>query len=286
MNRVVITGLGPVTPVGIGRETYWNSLIQGKASFRNVEFENRDMSQYRSRVAAPIGGFDLSYYVGKSKHSKHLGRTSQFAIVGTMLALQDAGILLEKKGLTDDPCVDGAECKLQGIDPFRVGVILGIGAEAMDLMEYYHERFLSKGPRGVSPFALPNVYLSSTPSLIAKRFSMGGTSYALCTACASATHAMINSFLQIQRGGEDLIITGGADACITPYVFGAFDVMRAMSTRNDEPEKACRPFDRQRDGFVMGEGAGILVFEELEHARKRGAHVYGEIIGFGMTADA
>lgn len=244
------------------------------------------MAQYRSHVGATIEGFDLSHYGGESKHSKHFGRVTQFAIAGTWLALQDAGIPIEKKELTEKRRRDGGEYQLKGLDPVRIGVILGIGGEAMELMEHYHQRFLSRGPRGISPFALPYTYLSSTPSLVAQHFSVSGTSYALSTACASATHAMIDSFLNIQRGGEDLIVTGGSDACITPYVFGAFDIMGAMSTRNDEPGKACRPFDRQRDGFVMGEGSGILVFEELEHARKRGAHIYGEVIGFGMTTDA
>ena len=140
--------------------------------------------------------------------------------------------------------------------------------------------------RGLSPFGLPNIYLSSFTSHVAQCFTLRGTSYAVSTACASATHAMINSFVHIQAGREDLMVTGGADACLTPFVFMGFDVLRAMSTRNEEPQKACRPFDRERDGFVMGEGSGILVFEELEHARKRGAHIYGELIGFGMTADA
>lgn len=149
-------------------------------------------------------------------------------------------------------------------------MILGVGVEAMELMESYHEKFLSKGPRGLSPFGLPNIYLSSITSHVAQTFTLRGTSYALSTACASATHAMINSFLQIQGGREDLMITGGTDACITPFVFAGFDVLRAMSTRNDAPEKACRPFDRERDGFVMGEGAGVLVFEEMEHALKEG----------------
>ena len=286
MKRVVITGLGPVTPVGIGREKYWDSLIKGKSSFRNLHFPDRDMAQYRSRVGASIDGFDLSHYVAASKHSKHFGRITQFAIAGTWLALQDAGIPIEKKELTEDRSRDGEEYQLKGLDPFRIGVILGIGIEAVELKEHYHEQFLLRGPRGISPFAFPNIYLSNTPSLVAQHFSVTGTCYALSTACASATHAMINSFLHIQRGGEDLILTGGAEACITPLIFCGFDVMRAMSTRNDDPQKACRPFDLQRDGFVMGEGSGILVFEELEHASKRGAHIYGEVIGIGMTADA
>lgn len=285
--RVVITGVGPVTPVGVGKEAYWESLIQGKSSFRRISFPDKDMSQYRCRIGAPIDGFDFSHFMEKSKFSKHLGKTSQFAIVATWLALRDAGIELERDDFEREGLHKHTEVyRLKELDAFQAGVVLGVGVEAMELMEHFHERFLSRGPRGISPFALPNIYLSAITSHVAQYFSIRGTSYAVSTACASATHAMINSFLQIQGGGEDLMITGGADACITPFVFGGFDVLRAMSTRNDEPNKASRPFDRERDGFVMGEGAGVLVFEELEHAKNRGAHIYGEVIGFGMTADA
>jgi 3-oxoacyl-[acyl-carrier-protein] synthase II len=156
----------------------------------------------------------------------------------------------------------------------------------MEMMEHYHEKFMARGPRGLSPFGLPNIYLSAITSHVAQCFTLRGTSFALSTACASATHAMSNSFLQIRGGREELMVTGGADACMTPFVFGGFDVLRAMSTRNDEPHRASRPFDRERDGFVMGEGSGALIFEELEHAKRRGAHIYAEVIGFGMTADA
>ena len=286
--RVVITGIGPVTPVGIGKEAYWESLIEGKSSFRGISFPNKDMSQYRCQIGAPIEGFELSHFVERSKLSKHLGKTSQFAIAATWLALKDAGIELEQNDFEKG----GLHHKHTGVyhpkelDPFQIGVVLGVGVEAMDLMEHFHERFLSRGPKGISPFALPNIYLSAITSHVAQYFSIRGTSYAVSTACASATHAMINSFLQIQGGREDLMVTGGADACLTSYVFGGFDVLRAMSTRNHDPQKASRPFDRERDGFVMGEGAGVLVLEELNHARKRGAHIYGEVVGFGMTADA
>ncbi len=285
---MVITGIGPVTPVGVGKETYWESLTKGRSSFKRIEFPGRDMSQYRCQIGAPIEGFDLFQYVERTKRSKYLGRTSQFAIAAAWLALQDAGITVEKKEVKrDDPQEQtGGVYQLRGVDSFQIGVILGVGVEAMDLMEHYHERFLVRGPRGISPFALPNIYLSAITSHVTEYFTLRGTSYALSTACASATHSMINSFLQIQGGIEDLMVTGGADACITPYVFGGFDVLRAMSTRNDEPHRACRPFDRQRDGFVMGEGSGVVIFEELEHAKKRGVHIYGEVVGFGMTADA
>ncbi len=278
--RVVVTGIGPVTPVGIGKEPYWESLVHGKTAFKRILFPDRDMSQYRCQIGAPLETFDLFQYIPRTKHSKHIGRTSQFAIAGTYLALKDAGFELEINH------EDRGQYQLKGVDSFQIGVILGVGVEAMDLMEHYHERFLSRGPRGISPFALPNIYLSAITSHITEFFTLRGTSFALSTACASATHAMINSFLQIQGGQEDLMVTGGTDACITPYVFGGFDVLRAMSTRNDEPHKASRPFDRERDGFVMGEGSGVLVLEELKHALRRGAHIYGEVIGFGMTADA
>lgn len=285
--RVVITGAGPVTPVGIGKEAYWESLTKGKSSFQRFSFPDRDMSSYRCQIRSPIEGFELSQYVNPTKHSKRLGRTSQFAIAATRLALMDAGIEIEeKKEENPDRRQPTGEYQLKKLDPFQIGVILGVGVEAMDLLEHFHERFLSRGVRSLSPFGLPNIYLSAITSHVTEYFTLRGTSYAVSTACASATHAMVNSFLQIQGGGEDLMVTGGADACITPYVFGGFDVLRAMSTRNDSPSKASRPFDRERDGFVMGEGAGVLVFEELDHAKKRGAHIYGEVIGFGMTADA
>jgi len=285
--RVVITGIGPVTPVGIGKEVYWQSLVSGKSSFKRIEFPNHDMNQYRCRLAAPLEGFDFGQHVERSKHSKHFGRTSQFAVAAAKLALEDAGIPFERiEAGTKKPHEQKSEYQLSGIDPFRIGVILGVSVESMEILEHYHERFLSRGTRGISPFALPNIYLSAITSHVAQYFSIRGASFALSTACASATHAMGNSFLQIQGGMEDVMVTGGSDACLTPYVFSGFDVLRAMSTRNEDPQRACRPFDRERDGFVMGEGAGILVFEELEHARRRGARIYGEVAGFGMTADA
>jgi len=285
--RVVVTGVGPVTPVGLGKEAYWKSLAEGKSSFKRLEFPGRDMNQYRSRIGAPIEGFDMYQFIEKTKHTRYLGRTSQFALAATKLALDDAGIVIEKnEGGRESDGGDGGQYRLRGIDPFQIGIILGVGAEAMELMEQYHEKFMERGVRSLSPFGLPNIYLSAITSHVAQCFTLRGTSFALSTACASATHGMINSFLQIQAGREDLMVTGGADACMTPFVFAGFDILRAMSTRNDEPHRACRPFDRERDGFVMSEGSGVLIFEELEHAQKRGARIYGEVIGFGMTADA
>src|SRR4030043_2199315 len=155
--RVVITGVGPVTPVGIGKEAYWESLIKGRSSFRRISFPNKDMSQYRCQIGAPIEGFDLSHFVERSKLSKHLGRSSQFAIAATWLALQDAGIELEKNDLEKDGSHKHTGVyHLKDLDSFQIGVVLGVGVGAMDLVEHFHERFLSKGPKGISPFALPN----------------------------------------------------------------------------------------------------------------------------------
>ncbi|RPJ09761.1 MAG: beta-ketoacyl-[acyl-carrier-protein] synthase family protein, partial [Deltaproteobacteria bacterium] len=198
-----------------------------------------------------------------------------------------SGIELERNEPSKSGSSEGTgQYRLKGVDSFQAGVIMGYGVEAMDLIEFYHERFMARGPRGISPFGLPNSYLSAITSHVAQSFSLRGTAYTVSTACASATHAMINSFLQIQGGRETLMVTGGADACITPLVFGGFDILRAMSVRNQEPQRACRPFDRERDGFVMGEGSGVLIFEEMNHALERGTPIYGEVIGFGMTADA
>ncbi len=240
--RVVITGVGPVTPIGIGKEAFGESLIRGKTSFKRVEFPNRDMAQYRCQIGAPIESFDFNAYAERTRHSKYFGRTSQFAIVAALLALKDAGIELEKG--KDESSEGSGPYALKGMDSFQTGVILGIGAEAMDLLEHYHERFLSRGPRGISPFALPNVYMSSITSHVAEYFTLRGTSFAVSTACASATHAMVNSFIQIRDGIEDIMVTGGADACLTPYVFAGFDVIRAM------------PAFRSREGWVC-HGRGI-----------------------------
>lgn len=286
--RVVITGIGPVTPVGIGKESYWRSLVEGRTAFKRIEFPNRDMSQYRCQIAAPIEGFNFYDHVERTKYSKHFGRTSQFAVLGSQLALKDAGLKLEKKEREKDDFSEGKGLyELKGMDSSLAGAILGIGGEAMELLEYYHERFLARGMKGISPFALPNIYMSSITSHVTEFFTLRGPSFTVTTACASGTHALISGFIQVRDGIADLMVTGGADACLTPYVFAGFDIIRAMSSRNDAPDKACRPFDRERDGFVMGEGSGILVLEELDHAIKRKApNIYGEVVGYGMTADA
>jgi 3-oxoacyl-[acyl-carrier-protein] synthase II len=281
--RAVITGLGALTPVGIGKEAYWKALIAGKSGARRIHFDGFDMEQYGSKIACPVDGFQMTDFLPKTKDMKHIGRTSQFALAGTKLALEDAGFELEISEMNK-----GAQrYVIKNMDPGKVGVIIGAGGENMDLCEKYYRLFLEhKGPRRVSPFALPQIIVSSVAANVSMKFGFKGKSLNVSTACSSATHALIEAFLALSTGKEEVIITGGVDACITPYVFGGFDSMRAMSRKNEKPEEASRPFDRDRDGFVLGEGAGVIVLEELDHALRRGARIYCEIKGFGATVDA
>ena len=281
--RVVITGLGPITPIGIGKEAFWESLIAGRSGAKKIQFEGCDMDQYTSQIACRVDSFSLTDFLRKKKDFRYLGRTSALAMAATKLAFEDAGLDLDyiegKKG-------QGAYI-VKHIHPGKIGVILGVGAQNMDLCEKWHRQFLKhNGPKRVSPFALPHVQICSVPVNVTMAFGIKGIACSVSTACASANHAMIAAYKQILLGEEEIMITGGADACITPFVFGGFVSMNAMSRQNDAPEKASRPFDRDRDGFVMGEGAGIVVLEELDHARNRGAHIYCELSGYGATSDA
>jgi 3-oxoacyl-[acyl-carrier-protein] synthase II len=279
--RVVVTGLGPVTPIGIGKEAYWRALMGGKTGVDVVQFPNFDMEQFRTRIGAQIKDFVLHDYLPFHKADRHMGRASQFALVGAKTALEDAEIeLFPREG------VDG-RYELNHSDSFKIGAIVGVAVENMEIMEGSYDNLLKHGgPRRLTPFALPNVYTSSVASNITERFGIRGATYVISSACASASHAIATSYNRIQEGPEEMLLTGGSDACITPLTFGGFIALRAMSTCNDEPQKACRPFDLHRDGFVMAEGAGILIIEELNHALNRGAPIYAEIIGYGMTADA
>ena len=282
-NRVVITGLGAVTPIGIGKEAYWENLLKGVSGAKRLDFPGRgftyvDMDQYRSQVAAFVDNFDPYDYIPKNKTTKYMGRTSQFALVAAKLALEDAGfeLVAEKK-----------QTIIGGIDPFKIGVVTGTGSGNMEILEWGFLDFVEdRGPKRTSPHALPQQILSAVPANISMYFNCKGNTYALPTACSSASQAIGNCYRYLRNGYEDIMITGGSDCCITPLIYGCFTSMRAMSTRNEAPEQASRPFDRDRDGFVMGEGAGIIVIEKLEHAIKRNAHIYAEIVGYGMTSDA
>ena len=281
--RVVITGLGPVTPIGIGKAAFWESLMAGKSGAKKIQFEGCEMDQYASQIACPIDDFSLTDFMHKNKDFRYLGRTSGFAMAATRLALEDAGFALD--AIERDK--GHRTYAVKGVDPGSMGVILGIGAQNMDLCEKWHRQFLKhNGPKRVSPFALPHVQICAVPVNVTMAFGIKGIACSVSTACASSNHAVIEAYKHILLGEEKIMVTGGADACITPYVFGGFVSMNAMSKRNDDPEKASRPFDRDRDGFVMGEGAGIVILEELNHALDRGAHIYCELSGYGATSDA
>lgn len=281
--RVVITGLGPITPIGTGKEAFWKSLMAGKSGAKMIQFEGCEMDQYASQIACPVDGFSLTDFMHRNKDFRYLGRTSEFAMAATRIALEDAGFTLDTIEREKGRRTYG----VKDVNPGSMGVILGIGAQNMDLCEKWHRQFLKyNGPKRVSPFALPHVQICSVPVNVTMAFGIKGIACSVSTACASANHAIIEAYKQILLGEEKIMVTGGADACITPFVFGGFVSMNAMSRRNDEPEKASRPFDRDRDGFVMGEGSGIIILEELDHALDRGAHIYCELSGYGATSDA
>lgn len=265
MKRVVITGLGAVTPIGIGRDKYWNSLLKGKSG---IDYITRfDTEKYDTKIGAEIKDFSPEDFMDR-KEARRMDRFTQYAIVGTSLALEDGDIKLEK------------------LDKERMAVVIGSGIGGMETLEKEHSKLLERGPKRVSPLFIPMMISNMAPGQISMVYGIKGPSFAITTACASSTHAIGESFRMIQRGIADLIIAGGSEGAITPISLAGFNSMKALSTRNEEPTKASRPFDKERDGFVIGEGAGILILEELNHALDRGATIYGEIIGYGATSDA
>ena len=265
MKRVVITGLGAVTPIGIGRDKYWNSLLKGKSG---IDYITRfDTEKYDTKIGAEIKDFSPEDFMDR-KEARRMDRFTQYAIAGTSLALEDGDIKLEK------------------LDKERIAVVIGSGIGGMETLEKEHSKLLGRGPKRVSPLFIPMMISNIAPGQISMVYGIKGPSFAITTACASSTHAIGESFRMIQRGIADLIIAGGSEGAITPISLAGFNSMKALSTRNEEPTKASRPFDKERDGFVIGEGAGILILEELNHALDRGATIYGEIIGYGATSDA
>ncbi|MCK4904794.1 beta-ketoacyl-ACP synthase II [bacterium] len=263
--RVVITGMGCVTPIGNNVKEFWASLLEGKSGIRKITYF--DVSSYTSQIAGEVKDFDPSAYID-AKNARRLDKFAQYAIVSSYMAVEDADIDLEK------------------IDKERAGVILGSGIGGLQVIEDQHSILLEKGPSRVSPFLIPMLIADEAPGLIAINFGFKGPNMSIATACASASHAIGISFRAIQRGESDIMITGGNDAAITTLGLSGFGQMKALSTRNDSPQEASRPFDKDRDGFVMADGSGTLILESLEHAQKRGARIYAELVGFGMTADA
>lgn len=265
MNRVVVTGMGVISPVGIGLENFWQSLVEGKSGVGPIT--HFDASELSTRIAAEVKDFDAKDYIDR-KEAKRMDRFTQFAVAAAKMASQDAGLEMEK--LNSD----------------RVGVFLGTGIGGIDTFEKQHKVLQDKGPGRVSPFFVPMMIANMAAGHISINLGAKGPNYTVITACASGTNAIGEAFKLLQRGDADVVITGGTEAAITPMSFSGFCSMKALSTHNDEPQKASRPFDKNRDGFVMGEGSGILILETLEHAKKRGASIYAEIVGYGATADA
>lgn len=260
-----MTGLGVVTPIGNSVDDYWQALLNGKSGVATVT--KFDASGYTTRIAAEIKNFDATQYMDR-KEVKRTDATQQYAIAAAEQAIKDAGL------------------DLDGIDRDRVGVVVGSGIGGITTFEEQHAKLLSSGPGRVSPFFIPMMIIDMCAGLISMRYGFHGPNYGVVSACASSSHAILDAATIIQRGNADIMVTGGAEATITPTAMAGFCQAKAMSTRNDEPERASRPFDKGRDGFVMGEGAAILVLESFDHAVKRGARIYGEILGCGMSGDA
>jgi 3-oxoacyl-[acyl-carrier-protein] synthase II len=263
--RVVVTGVGLVTPLAIGTEATWQALLEGRSGAGPITLF--DPSQHSSRFACEVKGFDPLRWVQK-KDVKKIDRFIQFAIAAADFALQDSALKVTP---------ENAEA---------VGVYIGSGIGGFATIEREHEELLKGGPRRISPFFIPAAIVNLASGWVSIRSGAKGPNSATATACTTSAHAIGDSMRIIQRGEADVMIAGGSEAAITPLAVGGFASMRALSTRNDAPEKASRPFDKDRDGFVMGEGAGIVVLEELEHARARGAKIYCELIGYGMSGDA
>lgn len=263
--RVVVTGLGLVTPLGIGVEASWKSALEGRSGICPIT--QFDASQMPVRIAGEVKGFDPAPYI-EAKEIKKMDRFIHFAMAAATMAVEDSGLKI-----TDE----NAE---------RVGVIIGAGMGGLPAIEHYHKIYLEKGYRRISPFFIPMLIINLASGNVSIKFGAKGPNSAAVTACATGSHSIGDSFKIIQRGDADVMIAGGTESVITPLGVGGFAVMKALSTRNDEPEKASRPFDAKRDGFVMGEGSGVIILESLESALKRGAKIYAEIIGYGMSSDA
>ncbi len=265
MVRVVVTGMGAITPLGNDVETFWQNVVAGRSGVGPITLF--DASSFKTRIAAEVRDFDPEAWFGR-KEARRMDRYAQFALAATQQALQDARL---------DPA---------HVDRERVGVVLGTGIGGIGALVHGVETLMTRGPDRINPFMVPMMLADTAPGLIAIAYGFRGPNMAVVTACASGTNAIGEAMHLIRRGDADVVIVGGAEAAILPVAVAAFNVMGAISTRNEEPERASRPFDRTRDGFVMGEGAGILVLERLEHARARGARIYAEVVGYGASADA
>jgi len=263
--RVVITGLGVLSPIGTNKDSFWESLCAGISGVGKIT--HFDASDFTSQIAGEVNDFDPAEYFGP-KELRRTDKFVQFAVAAATIAADDAKL------------------DMSSIDPYSIGSIIGSGIGGLDTIEREHKVMLKKGPARISPFFIPMLIVNMASGMVAIKLGVKGPNSSSVTACASSNHSIGEAFRIIQNGYADLMFSGGSEAAICPMGVGGFCASRALSTRNDEPEKASRPFDKQRDGFVMGEGSGIVLLEEYEHAKKRGADIYAEIIGYGMSCDA
>jgi 3-oxoacyl-[acyl-carrier-protein] synthase II len=263
-HRVVITGLGAVTPIGVGKDAFWAAILRGASGVGPLT--RFDASEYTVRIAAEVSGFDPEHHFS-SKEARHLDRFVQFALVAAQEAVTDSGLDWES------------------LDKRRVGCIWASGIGGLEEIEKTHKVLLERGPRRVSPFFIPKLMINAAAGQIAIRFGIQSVNYGVASACASGGHAIGLGLRALQDGDADIVICGGSEATITPLCLAGFCSLKALSERNDDPATASRPFTRDRDGFVVGEGAGGLILEEYGAARRRGARIYGELLGVGMTDD-
>jgi 3-oxoacyl-[acyl-carrier-protein] synthase II len=264
--RVVVTGLGVITPVGNDVAAAWRALLAGTSGAAGIT--KFDPTNFPVRFACEVKNFDPLQYMDR-KEAKRADAYTQYAVAGAVQAMADAG-------LTD----------LGPVDPDRVGVILGSGIGGLRSFEEQHDVYRERGASKISPFFIPMFIADIAAGIVSMQFNAKGPNYATVSACATSAHAIGDAYRTIQYGDADVMITGGSEATVTPMAIGGFANMKALSERNDSPRTASRPFEANRDGFVMGEGSGVVVLEELEHARGRGAHIYAEIVGYGATGDA
>ena len=264
--RVVVTGIGVVTPIGSTLDSFWQSLIEGKSGISH--FTAFDSTDYDCKIAGEVKNFDPAPFFKNAKTSRRTDRFTQFAVAAAKMALEDSHLDLDKT------------------DRSRFGVMVGSGIGGLQSMEEESKRLLEKGPSRASPFTIAMMISNMASGIISMEYGLGGPNMCIVTACATANNSIGEAWRTLKFGDADLFLAGGCEATITPLGIAGFAAMKALSLRNHEPELACRPWDRDRDGFVMGEGAGVVLLEELQHAKARGAHIYCELAGYGCTADA
>lgn len=264
--RVVITGLGIVSPVGNTVSDAWANILAGKSGITRIT--RFDATAFASQIAGEVKDFDITQYIS-AKDARRMDTFIHYGMAAAIQAVKDAGI--------ED---------LNGLDAERIGVNIGSGIGGLPMIEGTHDAYHAGGPRKISPFFIPSTIINMVAGDLSIMFGFKGPNLAIVTACTTATHCIGDSARMIEYGDADVMVAGGAESCVTPLTIGGFASARALSTRNDDPATASRPWDKNRDGFVLGEGAGILVLEEMEHAKRRGAKIYAELAGFGMSADA